>query len=75
MGKADRQSINLDDGERNRLHANWSRSGKNLILTIMDSHPYPSKEPMMRQVELRPQQVAELITFLSETLADSPTDR
>ena len=75
MANVDRSVVNLDDGERNRLHAIWSRSGKNLILTITDSHPGPSNAPMQRQVELAPAQVEDLISFLSETLARRPTDR
>jgi hypothetical protein len=70
-GDADRQSITLDDSERNRLHGTWSRSGKNLILTIMDS----KRSPTMQQIELRPEQVETLVTFLSDTLARRPTDR
>jgi hypothetical protein len=61
MPRTDRPVIVLDDDESKRLHATWSRSGKRLIVTVTTKTfgtPYA-------QVELRPEQVAELRDFLS----------
>jgi hypothetical protein len=70
MPKSERSVIVLEDNENGRLHAAWSRSGKRLLLTATT----PTYEQVM-QVELRPDQVKELIEFLSETVDVRPTER
>jgi hypothetical protein len=70
MTKSVRRPITIDDDENRRLHAIWSRSGKRLIVTATT----PSWSEY-RQVELRPEQVEELIQFLTETLASDPADQ
>lgn len=50
MSRIERDSIALDDAERGRLYAIWSRSGKRLIVTMHRNADY-------MQVELRPDQV------------------
>ena len=70
MPQDERHVIQLDDGENGRLHPIWSRSGKHLIVTATT----PGVGQLM-QVELRPDQVEELIEFLSETVALQPADR
>jgi hypothetical protein len=71
MPKPERKTITLDDPEGLRLHAGWSRSGARLGLAILRQAPQRD----YHQVELRPEQVEELIQFLSETLASDPGDR
>jgi hypothetical protein len=66
----ERRPITLDDDESRRLHAIWSRSGKRLIVTATT----PSWSEY-HQVELRPEQVEELIRFLTDTVAAAPPDR
>lgn len=61
--KGARVAIEFDDGEDSRLHAVWSRCGKHLIITATARR---WSEP--RQVELRPDQVKQLIEFLSESV-------
>lgn len=51
--------IALEDDESGRFHATWSRSGKRLIVTV-------SSRGARAQVELRPEQVEALGSFLSE---------
>ena len=58
-----RVAIELDDDEDGRVHAVWSRSGKHLII---HRHTRQRSEPM--QVELRPDQVSQVIEFLSESV-------
>jgi hypothetical protein len=64
MEREDRPVITLDDGERNRLHAVWSRSGKRLIVSVVPRGKWDESA----QVELDPEQVQELRAFLSDTL-------
>jgi hypothetical protein len=66
MPDEERPLIQLDDGERNRLHAVWSRSGKRLIVTVAPR----GKSHEAGQVELDHEQVRELQAFLAETLRD-----
>lgn len=54
-----RPTIQLEDEETGKLHATWSRSGKRLTLTVERRGRYA-------QVELRPDQVAELARYLKE---------
>ena len=62
---ADAQPVfEVEDGENNRLHADWSRSGKRLILSIVRRGKWDD----VAQAELTPAQVEELRTFLEETL-------
>jgi hypothetical protein len=70
MTTPERRPIIIDDDENRRLHAIWSRSGKRLIVTATT----PSWTEY-RQVELRPEQVDELIRFLNETLASDAAHR
>ncbi len=70
MAKGDRSAIQLDDGDNGRLHAIWSRSGKHLIVTVTTQ-----RWDKLMQIELRPDQVEELVAFLSETIALEPTER
>jgi hypothetical protein len=62
MAQANLRSITLDDEpQRRRLHATWSRSAKNLIVTV-GTPDFRSTE----QVELSRQQVESLAAFLAE---------
>ena len=70
MSKDERRAAQFDDRENKRLHAVWSRSGKHLIVTATTT-----RGDQLAQVELRPDQVEQLITFLSETVALQPRDR
>jgi hypothetical protein len=64
MAKPDDQpAIQLDDGEGNRLHAVWSRSGKRLIVSVAAR----GKWDAAGQVELTSDQVAALRDFLAES--------
>jgi hypothetical protein len=54
--------IQLDDGESNRLHAVWSRSGKHLIVSIAPRGQWD----WTGQVELTTQQVERLHAFLAQ---------
>jgi hypothetical protein len=63
MAKDARFAIELDDDEDGRLHVAWSRSGKRLIITATTRR---WSEPM--QVELRPDQVSQLIEYLSASV-------
>jgi hypothetical protein len=64
MPKADRPTITLDADDQHRLHATWSRSSR-LLLTVTDTR---FGEP--RQIQLRPDQVTELIAFLEAGTGD-----
>jgi hypothetical protein len=55
-------SIQLADDERNLLHATWSRSGKRLIVSVAHRGSWDQSA----QVELSPEQVATLRSFLRE---------
>ena len=70
MRKDPRRAIQLDDDDNGRLHAVWSRSGKHLIMTATT----PRWDKRM-QVELRPDQVRELVAFLSESVELQPSER
>jgi hypothetical protein len=70
MPKDARRAIELDDDEDGRLHAVWSRSGKRLIVTATTV-----RWSEVKVVELRPNQVKELIDFLSETVELQPSNR
>jgi hypothetical protein len=59
--------LQVDDGEGNRLHAIWSRSGKHLIVTV---RPRRGSQDA-GQVELDADQVEQLRAFLTETLRRS----
>lgn len=59
MDEAERRWIDIDDDEGRRLHATWSRSGKRLVVTVTTTQA-------QTQVELRPEQVVALATFLSD---------
>jgi hypothetical protein len=61
MPDEQRPVIELDDGESNRLHAVWSRSGKRLILTVAPR----GKWHEAGQVELDSEQGEQLRAFLS----------
>jgi hypothetical protein len=58
----DQPVIQLDDGESNRLHAVWSRSGKHLIVTIAPHGEWHRAG----QVELSHEQVESLHAFLAQ---------
>jgi hypothetical protein len=60
----ERPVLEIKDGDKNRLHAGWSRSGKRLILSILRRGKWDD----VGQVELTPAQVEELKTYLEETL-------
>jgi hypothetical protein len=70
MAKIDAPRLTIDDAEGRRLHAVWSRSGKRLGVSASETgwHGF-------RQVELRPDQVDQLIGFLAETGAEDMRDR
>jgi hypothetical protein len=59
----DQPAIQLDDEEKNRLHAVWSRSRRHLIVSVAPRARWDSAS----QVELNPDQVAMLRDFLAET--------
>lgn len=61
MPKDARDAIELADDKDGRLHAVWSRPGK-----IVTATTRRCTEP--RQVELRPDQVRQLIALLSESV-------
>jgi hypothetical protein len=64
MAKPDEQAaLQIDDGQSNRLHAVWSRSGKHLILSVAARGKWDSAS----QVELTPEQVGKLRDFLAES--------
>ncbi|HEY6585487.1 MAG TPA: hypothetical protein VIZ29_11635 [Gaiellaceae bacterium] len=64
MAKPDDQpAIQLDDEEKNRLHAVWSRSRRHLIVSVAPRARWASAS----QVELNRDQVAMLRDFLAET--------
>ena len=60
MTDENRSVVELDDAERNRLHATWSRSRKHLIVTV-------TKRGSSAQVELTKDQVEALQRFLENT--------
>ena len=62
MRKSGTPRITLDDADGRRLHAVWSRSGKRLGVSV-STVTWRDFE----QMELRPDQVQELIDFLLET--------
>jgi hypothetical protein len=68
MPKHDAPRITLDDADGRRLYAVWSRSGKRLGVSV-------STETWrdFQQMELRPEQVQELIEFLVATLGAPPS--
>jgi hypothetical protein len=60
MPKAgDRPALQLDDDERQFIHATWSRSGKRAIVSVGKSWDEAG------QVELTPDQVDRLAGFLA----------
>jgi hypothetical protein len=65
MPQEERPMIQLDDGESNRLHAIWSRSGKRLILSVAPQGTWDQAG----QVELDAEQAEQLRAFLAETLS------
>jgi len=65
MPKEEHPVIQLDDGESNRLHAVWSRSGKRLIVSVAPGGKWDSAA----QVELGAEQAEELRAFLAETIS------
>jgi hypothetical protein len=69
--KHDRQSIQLEDGERNLLDAEWSRSGKHLIVSVVPRGAWDGAA----QVELTPEQLGRLQRFLADTRELPPVDR
>jgi hypothetical protein len=71
LPKQKRPTLTLDDPEGLQLHAAWSRSGARLGLAIWKTPPVSD----YHQVELRPEQVKELIQFLTKTLASDAADR
>jgi hypothetical protein len=62
MARKDQPVIQLDDGESNRLHAVWSGSGKRLIVSVAPRARWDEAT----QVELTPEQVESLRSFLAE---------
>ena len=60
----ERPVVELDDNERNRLHAVWSRSSKRLLVSVLPRGRWDDSN----QVELDPDQARQLRTFLDETL-------
>jgi hypothetical protein len=68
MAKQDAPRITLDDADGWRLHAVWSRSGKRLGVSVSTVTWRD-----IQQMELRREQVQELIDFLVETLAAPPS--
>jgi hypothetical protein len=71
MPKRQLRTITLDDPDGLRLYGVWSRSGAHLGLSIWKEAPMRDHQ----EIELRPEQVEELIEFLTETLAEPPADR
>jgi hypothetical protein len=71
MPKRERQTLTLDDPEGLQLHAAWSRSGARLGIAVWREAPLRD----YHQVGLRPDQVEQLIQFLTETLARDPGER
>jgi hypothetical protein len=53
-----RPALRLDDGERNFLHAGWSRSGKRVIVSVGKSWGEAG------QIELTPDQAKRFAAFL-----------
>jgi hypothetical protein len=64
MARDERPTIQLEDGERNLLHAGWSRSGKRLVVSVVPRGRWHEQA----QVELDPEKVAQLSTFLTDTV-------
>jgi hypothetical protein len=58
MGAGEHESVDLVDDEGGRLSGTWSRSGKRLIVTV-------NRRGSWAQVELRPEQVEDLVAFLA----------
>jgi hypothetical protein len=58
----ERPAIQLDDDDRNCLHAGWSRSGKRLIVSVVPRGRWHDAS----QIELDPAQVERLKEFLAE---------
>jgi hypothetical protein len=58
MASEERPTIRLADDEGGEFYAIWSRSGKRLIVTV-------DRRGQHAQVELRPDQVAELARYLT----------
>jgi hypothetical protein len=58
MVAGDDEPVELVDDEGGRLYATWSRSGKRLIVTV-------NRRGSWAQVELRPEQVEDLVAFLA----------
>jgi hypothetical protein len=59
MGAPERKAVELRDDEGGSLNAVWSRSGRRLIVTV-------NRRGEWAQVELRREQVDELVSFLAE---------
>ena len=64
MPSVDRPTLTLDDDNQHRLHATWSRSSR-LLLSVTDN-----RFAEARQIQLRPDQVAELIAYLEASTTD-----
>jgi hypothetical protein len=71
MPKQESPTLMLDDPAGLRLQALWSRSGARAGIAIWEH----SNASDYRQIELTPDQVEQLITYLTETLASEPADR
>ena len=67
LAEHDYRGTVLTDEEKNRLEAVWSRSGKRLIVSLYKTQPFDA----LSQIEVRPDQVQELIDFLTETLPEA----
>jgi hypothetical protein len=61
MAKEERPATQITGEEEHVVHATWSRSGKNLILTVARNAHWAD----YRQVLLSPQQADELSRFLA----------
>ena len=71
MPKEDRAHCRFEDGEANLFDAVWSRSGKHLIVTVAPRGSWDRAG----QVELTPDQLAQLRQFLDDTIGLPPGDR
>jgi hypothetical protein len=65
MTFTDNRTLTLDDPDGWKLRVVWSRSHKRAGLSMEKNTGRPVE---FRQMELRPEQIEELIDFLTETL-------